>query len=167
MKPAQLSPAKTVTAIARLEDERWLISGRSAAGSGFAAIYSPLMLEVEATHLRRHGSVFECAAQPDLSLGAAVGSAGSVLVVEKGKPTRLTVPGGPELRAVAIDPTGRVCVAGAGQIWLYDAAQAPPWSKVWKTPSGKVPFLSIFADVGRIVATTVDGGIVEGRWEPL
>ena len=166
MKPAKLSRAKTVTAIARLEDERWLISGRSVAGLGFAAIYSPLMLEVERLASDEVDLFSGCAAQPDLSLGAVVGSAGSVLVVQSGKVTQHCVPGEPELSAVAIDPTGRICAAAPGQIWLYDAVQASPWSMVWENPTWKVPFLSIFADVGRLVATTVDGAVVEGRWEP-
>jgi hypothetical protein len=28
-----------------------------------------------------------------------------------------------------------------------------------------VPFVSLFADVGRVIAMTADGGILEGRFE--
>ncbi|MEZ4226460.1 MAG: serine/threonine-protein kinase [Polyangiaceae bacterium] len=166
MKPAKLSRARRVTAIARLEDERWLISGKSTSGSGFAAIYTPLMIEVERLSSDDAEVYTCCAAQPDLALGAVVGTGGNVLLVESGTPKTMALGDASDLHAVAIDPTGRVVAGGVGELWLYDAIQSDPWSCVWRDPSWKAPFLSVFADVGRIVATTVDGGIVEGRWEP-
>ena len=166
MKPASLSKASSVTGIARLEDERWLISGRSRAGAGFAAIYSPLMFQVERLAADDTECYMSCAAQQDLGIGVVVGSAGKVLLVTEKGLEHLVVPGEPDLTAVAVDVTGRVWAASAGALWLHDATQADPFTLVWKQDDWNVPFVSIFADVGRVIATAIDGAVVEGRWEP-
>lgn len=166
MKPASLSRARNVTGIARLEDERWLISGRSHSGSGFAAIYSPLMLEVERLGADDTEQYSACAAQPDREMGVVVGARGRVLLVERGELRHLRIPGDPDLTAVALDVTGRVWAAAAGSLWLHDPTSTTAWSRVWHDDAWVVPFASVMADVGRVIAATIDGAIVEGRWEP-
>jgi hypothetical protein len=34
---------------------------------------------------------------------------------------------------------------------------------VWHEPSWTVPFVSIYADLGLVIALAADGGLVEGR----
>jgi hypothetical protein len=101
-----------------------------------------------------------------LGIGVVVGSAGRVLLVTEKGLEHLVVPGEPDLTAVAVDVTGRVWAASAGALWLHDATQAEAFTLVWKQDDWNVPFVSIFADVGRVIATAIDGAVVEGRWEP-
>jgi hypothetical protein len=107
-----------------------------------------------------------CAARWDLGLGAVVGSGGRVLAIDQKKATELAVPGAPDLDTVAVDVGGRIWATSPGKIWLYDPADAGAWACVWKNESWGASFVGLFADVGRVIATTRDGAVVEGRWEP-
>ena len=40
---------------------------------------------------------------------------------------------------------------------------APRWDVIWEDAAWTVPIVSIFADLGGIVAMTADGGVIEGR----
>jgi hypothetical protein len=40
------------------------------------------------------------------------------------------------------------------------------WSEAWSDASWTAPFVSILADVGRVVAVTADGGIVQAERVP-
>lgn len=165
MKPAMLSRAKTVRSLARLDDERWLIAGESKTGEGFAAIYSPLMFEVTLLAGGEPARYSACSGRADLGLGAVVGSRGRVLAIDDKRTTPLAVSEEPDLGAVAVDVGGRIWAAGAGSIWLHEPGGSLPWKCVWQNDTWSVPFIGVFADVGRVVATARDGGVVEGRWE--
>ncbi len=165
LKPAALSKAKTISALVRLSDDSWLMSGRSRRGEGFAAIYSPLMFEVQRL---RGGDVSEyndCAAQPDLGLGVVVGARGRVLLVEGGEARESIVPGEPDLTAVAMDIAGRVWTSSVGHLWLHNPESPEAWTCVWRSADWRAPFVSVFADVGLVIGMTADGGVIEGRWE--
>jgi len=166
MKPAALSRARTVSGLSQLEDERWLVCGQSKNGGAYVVTYSPLMFEVGLLASEEGTTFADCAAQPDLALGAVVGSEGKVLRIEGGHVTPLFVPNAPPLSAVAVDPGGRIWVTSPGRIWVAEPGALVPWKCLWHNETWSVPFLSIFVDVGRIVATTRDGAVVEGRWEP-
>jgi eukaryotic-like serine/threonine-protein kinase len=166
MKPASLSRARTVTAVARLEDERWLISGKSQSGSGFVVAYSPLMFTVELVASDDEAMFTSCAAQVDLGIGAAVGPGGRALKLEGDKAKIMNVPGGPDLSAVSLDVGGRIWTGSVGKIWLHEPEAPLTWRCLWENENFATPFVGIFADVGRVVATTRDGAVVEGRWEP-
>ncbi len=165
LKPAALSKAKTISALARLSDESWLLSGRSKTGDGFAAIYSPLMFETQRLRGSDVSEYTDCAAQPDLGLGVVVGASGRVLRVEQGEPSESVVPGEPDLTAVALDIAGRVWTASTGHLWLQNPQSSEPWSCVWRSADWRSPFVSVFADVGLVIGMTADGGVIEGRWE--
>lgn len=165
MKPATLARAKSVRALARLDDERWLIAGESKSGGGFAAVYRPLMFEVELLSGSDTALYTACSGRFDLGIGAVVGSGGRVLALDDRKATPLGVTDGPDLGAVAVDVGGRIWAASAGMLWLHEPGGSLPWKCVWQNEGWKAPFISLFADVGRVVATTEDGGVVEGRWE--
>ncbi len=92
LKPAALSKAASVSALARVTDDRWLIAGRSLKGDGFAAVYAPLMFEVRRIKTDAVKAFHDCAAQPDLGLGVAAGAAGRVLRVTKSGVRESVVP---------------------------------------------------------------------------
>lgn len=165
MKPAALSRAKRVNSLARIDDERWLIAGESKSGEGFAAIYSPLMFEVNLIAGGESELYTGCSGRADLGLGAAVGGGGRVIKVDDLATTSLQISDGPDLAAVAVDVGGRIWAASAGSIWLHEPGGSLPWKCVWQNDAWNVPFVGVFADVGRVVATARDGGVVEGRWE--
>jgi serine/threonine protein kinase len=166
MKPASLSPARNVMGIARLADERWLISGRARSGGGFAAIYTPLMFEVERIGEGEVVAYTGCAAQPDLGFGVVVGTGGRAISVKDGTVHPTEVPGAPDLSAVAVDAGGRAWATSIASVWLHQPDQEHSWTLVWQDAAWSVPFISVFADVGRVIAMTIDGAVVEGRWEP-
>lgn len=165
MKPAALSRAKNVRSLARIDDERWLIAGESRTGEGYAAIYSPLMFEVELIAGGEPVSYAACSGRADLGIGAVVGSGGRVIALDEEKVTPLVVADGPDLGAVAVDVGARIWAGATGSIWLHEPGGSLPWKCVWQNESWSVPFIGVFADVGRVVATARDGGVVEGRWE--
>lgn len=165
MKPAALSRAKNVRSLARIDDERWLIAGESRTGEGYAAIYSPLMFEVELIAGGEPVSYAACSGRADLGIGAVVGSGGRVIALDEEKATPLVVADGPDLGAVAVDVGARIWAGAAGSIWLHEPGGSLPWKCVWQNETWSVPFIGVFADVGRVVATARDGGVVEGRWE--
>lgn len=165
LKPAALDGVARVSALSRLGSDRWLLSGKDGEGGGFAAIYSPLFFETERLPAPATDSYQSCAAQPDLDLGAAVGTHGRALLLLEGKPVEAVVDGEPSLTAVAIDVAGRVWAGGEGSLWVHQAGSLGAWIKVWTDPTWRSPFVSIFADVGLIIAMTADGAIVEGRYQ--
>lgn len=164
LKPAALSKAKTISALVRLSDDSWLMSGRSRKGEGFAAIYSPLMFEVQRLRGADVPEYTDCAAQPDLGLGVVVGASGRVLRVEGGESTESVVPGEPDLAAVAMDIAGRVWTSSTGHLWMHNPDSPEPWNCVWRSADWRSPFVSLFADVGLVIGMTADGGVIEGRW---
>jgi serine/threonine protein kinase len=165
MKPASLSRARIVTGVARLEDDRWLLCGVSTKNEGFVASYSPLMFDVERIASHETGAFTACAAHPDLGMGMVVGRGGRALKIVGQETNELKVPGAPDLDSVAIDVAGRVWATSPGRIYLHEPEATLPWKCVWRSDEWTAPFVGLFADVGRIVATTKDGAVIEGRWQ--
>jgi hypothetical protein len=163
LDPAVLSRAETVTSLARLEPERWLMCGRSRSGSGFAAIYSPLVSEVKRLQTSAARAFVSCRAHRDLGLGLVVGAAGRTLRIDDGRTEEWVVQGEPDLSAAAVDPSGHGYAASTGHIWLHQAGH--PWTCVWRDDSWTIPFVSLFADSGLVIGMTADGGVIEGRFE--
>ena len=163
IEPVVLKGVARVAAIARIEEDRWLVCGGSQDGHGFAAIYAPLRCEVRRLTDASTGLLTSASTQPDLGVGVAVGEEGRSLRIVRGHAELWAVRGGENLTAVAVDPSGRAYAASQGRIWLqYDSRD---WSCVWRNASWSAPFASLLADVGLVIGMTADGGVVEGRWE--
>jgi hypothetical protein len=63
-----------------------------------------------------------------------------------------------------VDPAGQGWAAGAGRIWHREGPEANAvWTCLWANDQWLVPFVSLFADVGLVIAVTADGAILEGR----
>jgi eukaryotic-like serine/threonine-protein kinase len=162
-----------LTSLARVDDTHWLLGGRGTDGRGFAALYSPLDWEVERLDAVASESVrayLACAGQPDRSLGLCAGAGGAVITREGSRLGRGSVDGGHDLSACAVDAVGRAWVASAGRIWMRhdplhpDAPSGPSrWDVIWEDAAWTMPIVSVFADLGGIVAMTADGGVIEGR----
>lgn len=75
----------------------------------------------------------------------------------------MPVEGRPLLSSVTLDIDGCAWATSQGQIWRQPPQPAAAWQPLWHEPSWQVPFISVFADVGLVIAMTVDGAIVEGR----
>jgi serine/threonine protein kinase len=173
LKPLPLPDVAAITSLARLEDARWLICGRDVAGEGYVAIYSPLRWEVTRITTPSARPFLACAAQWHWGVGLAAGAGGSVLWWRDKQVTMETISGAPNspaegfnLSAAGVDAVGRGWVAGAGKIWIYRAGAGGgrgQWVPIWSDPSFTAPIISLFTDLGVVIAMTADGGIIEGR----
>ena len=163
MRPVPLEGVSYVAALLRLEDTRWLVSGRLKQGSGFAAIYSPLQWELEYLKTPATRAFVGGATEPERGLGLLVGSHGVALRVEGNQATSTVAEGEPDLTAGAMDVLDREWVASLGRLWVRDPQREQRWRSVWGDTAWTAPFISIMADAGMVVALSADGGIVEGR----
>lgn len=77
----------------------------------------------------------------------------------------IVLPGEPDLSAVALDVTGRAWAASRGRLWLQQPEAPEKWACVWQDQTWEAPFVSVFANLGIVLAITADGGIIEGRAE--
>lgn len=169
LKPLRLPGVAAVSALSRVDDTHWMITGRSATG-GFAALYAPLAWELEQLPAPPDVRAFlACKGQPTRGLGIASGLEGAVLWREGATTAHEIIDGRPDLSAVAIDPASRGWAGGAGAVWFREPrADGGSWRRVWEdrpTPDGRtpIPIVSLFCDSGVVVAIAADGGIVEGR----
>jgi hypothetical protein len=163
VKPASLTRASSITCLARLDAERWIVTGRSTNAEGFAVLYTPLEWEVKRLRTPPASAYLAVATRPELGLGVVAGTGGQVLRFRGDTTQATTVTGEPALSAVALDPEGRAWAASLGRLWTMDPGMTDAWQLAWQDPRWEVPFVSISADVGRVMAMTVDGGILEGR----
>jgi hypothetical protein len=162
--PRSLPGVARVTALRRLDADRFLFTGRRKDGSGFAAVYTPLsaeVVELESPELR---AFIDVATVPERGAGLLVGSDGVTLRLEQALESAI-VPGRPDLSAAAIDLVGGEWAATSGKLFRRNPDQGEPWRAVFEDPSLPTPFISILADAGYVIATTADGAIVEGRLE--
>ena len=60
-----------------------------------------------------------------------------------------------------VDTLGRHWAAGRGRVW--SRRLTGEWSVVWEHQAWQPPFVSIMAEVGIILAVTVDGAVLECR----
>jgi serine/threonine protein kinase len=168
LKPLPLPEAASIASIARVEDARWLLAGRGADGRGFAALYAPLDWEVRRFASPDVRAFLACAGQVDREVGLATGTGGAVVFRHGQALSFETVEGGHDLSAAGVDAAGRAWAASAGRIWMRRARwsrQGSParWDCIWEDATFQAPIVSLFADLGGVIAMTADGGVIEGR----
>lgn len=161
MRPMRVDGAASLSAIARIDDVRWLLAGRSSAGRSFAAIYQPLDFSIVPIEAPDGRALLAAASRPERRLALAVGSDGGIVRVERDKSEAVNVEGRPDLAAVAIDVVGNEWAAGAGCIWANRAHRG--WKRAWDNSTWRPPFISLLAETGMLVAVTVDSGVLECR----
>jgi serine/threonine protein kinase len=162
LKPFPVPGAAMLNDLCRLSDTRWLVVGRSLDGQALAGIYSPLRFEFEPLPQVSARAMLGCASRPDRELAVAVGSQGAILRVERGEARSGCLTEGTDLAAVAVDVLGSVWAGGAGSLWLGSSPDGS-WVRAWSHSDWYTPFVSIFAEPGRVIAATADGAILEGR----
>jgi serine/threonine protein kinase len=168
LKALPLPGVEAVNALARLDDARWLVAGRSTDGSGYLATYAPLEWDLEPLAVPVRRELRACGASMALQLGAAGGAQGTLVWVEAGRAAVEHREERFEVTAVAIDPGGGGWAAGAGRVVMREVAgERARWVTVWQDSPSSPPVVSLFADVGYVVGMTADGSVVEGRREQL
>jgi eukaryotic-like serine/threonine-protein kinase len=175
LKPLAVADAATISSVARIDDERWLIVGRSGRGSqppsdgrgswpgasSFAAIYRPLDWELDRIEVPPGRALLATASRPERRLAIAVGAEGSIVRVDRDHASCHKLPDAPDLASVAIDVLGNEWAAGAGSIWSSRGRDR--WKRAWDNSTWQAPFVSLLAETGMLVAMTVDGGVLECR----
>lgn len=162
LKPFPVPNAASLLDLCRLSDTRWLVVGRSADGKALAGIYAPLRFELEPLPEVPARALLSCASRVDRELAVAVGSQGAIVRVERGEAHAGCLAEGADLASVTVDVLGSAWAGGAGTLWLGNTAEGG-WVKAWAHGDWRTPFVSVFAEPGRVVAATADGAILEGR----
>jgi eukaryotic-like serine/threonine-protein kinase len=174
LRPLPLSEVAVLSALARIDDGKWLLAGRGVDGRGFAAVYLPLEWEVLRMRTPHVRAFLASAGLPDSQVGLAAGAEGGVVWSHGGVLSTETIDGGHDLSAVSLDAVGRGFAAGPGRIWMHqtlvpsDGVQPPVgrWELIYSDPSWTAPIVSLFTDLGTVIAMTADGGIITGRIQP-
>jgi len=164
LKPLPLPELSFVTGLSRVADDEWLVAGRLRNRGAAVFHVRPLMFEAERLSLPNVRALFASSGNPDRRLGLAVGSEGTALWWDGSRLAAEVVPGVEELAACAVDTVGRGWVASGGDIWLRESRGR--WSKVRQDSRRDdeiAPIVTIFAEPGKVTASTTDGGIIEGR----
>ncbi|WP_159396886.1 serine/threonine protein kinase [Sorangium cellulosum] len=166
LRPMPAEGVAFLTAVARVEDERWLLVGRSTTGEGLVALYAPLDWHIERIPAPPARAFVACAGRPDLGVGIAVGAEGSVVWRYGQSVFTETIEPRRALSAATLDADGRAWAGSAGRIWVRRGGIPPmagTWECVWENDAWVGPIVSLFVDSEVVVAITADGGIIEGR----
>jgi serine/threonine protein kinase len=162
-RPVPLEFARTVSALARLDDTQWLITGRTPQGLGFGAVYSATDFSAGLMPVPQTTALTTASANIDRGIGLAAGRGGVAVRIEASGSVPFALPGAPDLASSGIDVQGRAWVGGTGRLWVQGPEPGAPWNLAWEHGAFRVPFVSIRAEVGVVTALTVDGAVLEGR----
>jgi hypothetical protein len=163
MKPMRLDGVSYVATLLRLDDSRWVLAGRLAQGTGFVAIYAPMLWDVSYLQTPHTRAFVGGASEPERSSALLVGAGGVSVRIEGERKDATLAPGAPDLTAAALDVLAREWVASLGKLWVRDPGRDTTWQRVWTGKEWQSPFISLMADAGMLIAMTVDGGVLEGR----
>ncbi|MFZ5890217.1 MAG: serine/threonine-protein kinase [Myxococcota bacterium] len=161
LRPLPLPDAAYVSGLTQVDEERWLVVGRSTQGGGFVSLYSPLAWTIESIQAPATRAWVACTARSERDVVLAVGTEGTVLRMERGIIDGRVIAERPNLASVSVDVLDREWAGGVGELWCSIAGG--DWSRVWHDPAWNRPFVSLFADVSSVVAMSVDGGVLECR----
>jgi hypothetical protein len=161
LRPLPVSAASVLTGVARIDDERFLVVGRGVDGQAFAAVHFPLHWSLERLQTPKSRAFLACASRSERKSVIAVGTDGAVIEIEDNALSVRAVPSAPDMVAVATDTLGRKWAAGRGRV--YSKRLSGEFTCVWEHPAWQPPFVGIMAEVGSIVAVTVDGAVLECR----
>lgn len=161
LKPLELPEVASLPALARVDQERWLVAGRERSGRAMVAFYWPLEWRLERLTADEVRAYLAGSSAAEANQGVVVGAGGRVLRAESGAVTRSTVPDGADLSATALEESGRLWVASLGKVWMQ-ASPSGSWECAWKDPRWNVPIVSLYADGRRVLGVAADGGMLEG-----
>jgi hypothetical protein len=161
LRPLPVTEASMLTGVARIDDERFLVVGRGVNGDAYAAVHWPLHWALQRLQTPKSRAFLACASRPERKLVVAVGTDGVVVEIEDNSVTARSVPTAPDMVALAIDTLGRQWAAGRGRV--YSKRIQGEFTCVWEHQAWQPPFVGIMAEVGSIIAVTVDGAVLECR----
>jgi hypothetical protein len=161
LRPLPVTEASMLTGVARIDDERFFVVGRGVDGQAFAAVFWPLHWSLQRLQTPPSRAFLACASRPDRKLVVAVGTDGVVVEIEANNVSARQVPTAPDMVAIAVDTLGRQWAAGRGRV--YSKRIQGEFTCVWEHQAWQPPFVGIMAEVGSIVAVTVDGAVLECR----
>jgi eukaryotic-like serine/threonine-protein kinase len=160
LKPAKIERAVSVTSLSRLDDVRWLVTGRTMDGEGYVVIYEPLQWEIKKIDVPSCRAYLSSAAQMSSATGVVVGTNGRVARFHQDAVVESLIDAEPDLSAVTIDVAGRVWMGSSGTLWIQKKSDEPV--RVVHRSMWPAPFVTIHADVDRVLALSAAGGILEG-----
>lgn len=158
MEPLPLPDFAKVHACVGVDDTRWLFVGESAGGEGLVAEFRPLGHRAPIVARFAERGLLVCASQSERRALAA-GRRGLVALLGDGPPREKLLPQPSDVSAVDLDILGRIWAGTPGTLWTLDEV----WTPAWSDPTWTSPFVSIMADVGRLVAVTANGGVIQGE----
>jgi hypothetical protein len=161
LKPLELPDVTSLPALARVDDERWLVAGRERSGRAMLAYYLPLEWRIERLGADDVRAYLAGASAAQADMGAVVGAGGRVIRAEGNNVTRSTLPDGADLSACALEDSGVLWAASLGKLWMQPTPVSN-WECVWKDSRWNVPIISLYADGRRILGVAADGGMIEG-----
>jgi serine/threonine protein kinase len=161
LRPLPVTGASMLTGVARIDDDRFLVVGRGVDGDAFAAVHWPLHWGLQRLQTPKSRAFLACASRPERKLVVAVGTDGVVVEIEDNNVSARSVPTAPDMVALAVDTLGRQWAAGRGRV--YSKRIQGEFNCVWEHQAWQPPFVGIMAEVGSIVAVTVDGAVLECR----
>jgi serine/threonine protein kinase len=160
--PYEATSVTHVSGLTRVDDDRWLVTGRNLEGQAWAGLYRPLSLELTSMPTPSARALLACASRRNRGLAVAVGGDGALLCLGPQGVGHATVPGQPDLSVLSLDVAGQLWSGSIGRLYFapqpLSAAQC-----IWSDPTWQVPFVSLHAELGQLLALTVDGGVLEGR----
>lgn len=162
LKPFEVADVTNISSLSRLADDRWLVVGRDKASRAWAGIYEPLELRVTSLPVPIARVLLACVSRRNKDIAVAVGGNGSILCLEGQQVGASAVPDRSDLTVAALDLTAQLWTASVGHVYFAKA----PLGQVeclWQDPSWKTPFVSLHAEMGQLLALTVDGGVLECR----
>jgi serine/threonine protein kinase len=161
LKPFVIDGVAHISALARIDDESWLVAGRKLSGEAWVAIYEPLQLELRPMEVPGVRALLACSSRQGEKRAVAVGTDGAWVDARPDNMHCERVPGNPDFSCVTMDAAGRCWSASRGQLWARDAEGTIRC--IWHNPQWTAPFVSLHAETGNVMAVTVDGGVIEGR----
>ncbi|HEY3254262.1 MAG TPA: serine/threonine-protein kinase, partial [Polyangiaceae bacterium] len=161
LRPLPVSEASLIADLTRVDDERWLVVGRGHDGRPYAAYFRPLDWQLDRLPVPEGRALLACASSPERQTAVAVGIGGACLELDGDVSNPRTLAERPDLSCIAIDALGRHWAAGPGRVW--SRRTSGEWSCVWQHTAWQPPFVSIMAEIGTVIAMTVDGAVLECR----
>lgn len=161
LRPLPVADAAMLTSVSRIDDARWLVVGRGSDGAPYAAFYRPLDWQLDRLRVPEGRALLGSASRPERNTAVAVGVGGACLELDEGTVSLRSLTDRPDLSCIAIDPLGRHWAAGPGRVW--SRRTSGEWSSVWQHDAWQPPFVSIMAEIGTVIAMTVDGAVLECR----
>jgi serine/threonine protein kinase len=159
MEPLELPDVACISGCAPLSDTAWLFVGEAVDGRGLLLEFRPLGHRCRVLAHTPAGAALSCASALELGLGFVAGKAGYAATLSEGTLETLPLAREHDASSVALDLLGRPWVGTSGSLWTRETE----WERAWCDPGWSSPFVSIWADVGRVVAVTADGGIIQAE----